>query len=142
MSDDNKITINLVLLGRTQSGKSAAGNTLLGSTDFNSCLSPSSVTTCCTLGRSCPISGFARRRGHEVVVQVQVLDTPGYPHSCLRKEQVQQEIKSALVHHFGEKGLDLVLLVLRADVPLCEEEDENSIHLIQVNYIVASKTVL
>lgn len=134
-SDDSKITINLLLLGRTQSGKSAAGNTLLGSIDFASHLSPCSVTTSCHLGRSCHISGLIRRLGQELAVQVRVLDTPGYPHSNLNELQVQKAVHSALVQHFGEKGLHLAFLVLRADVPLCKEEDEPSIRLVQVNYI-------
>ncbi|XP_066488430.1 GTPase IMAP family member GIMD1 [Tiliqua scincoides] len=129
--DDSKMTINLLLLGRTQSGKSAAGNTLLGSIDFASHLLPCSVTTSCHLGRSCHMSGLGRRRGNELSVQVQVLDTPGYPHSILNGEQVHQAVKTALVQHFGEKGLHLAFLVLRADVPLCKEEDEPSIQLVQ-----------
>ncbi|XP_077156788.1 GTPase IMAP family member GIMD1 [Paroedura picta] len=131
MSNDSKMTINLLLLGRTQSGKSASGNTLLGSIDFASCLSLRSVTTSCSLGRSCNISGLARRSGSQLTVQLQVLDTPGYPHSCLSKEQVSQEVKTALAHHFGEKGLHLALLVLRADVPFCKEEDDHTTQFVQ-----------
>lgn len=133
MSNKNKMAINLLLLGRTQSGKSSAGNILLGSTDFASHLSPCSVTTACCLGRSCHFSGFARRQGSELTLQVSVLDTPGYPHSSLSKEQVEQEVKSALIQHFGEKGLHLALLVLRADVPLCSGEEEPTVELVQVS---------
>ncbi|XP_020652071.3 GTPase IMAP family member GIMD1 [Pogona vitticeps] len=131
MSNNNKMTINLLLLGQTQSGKSSAGNTLLGSMDFASHLSPCSVTAACCLGRSCHISGFARRQGSELTLQVQVLDTPGYPHSSLSKEQVQEEVKRALIQHFGEKGLHLALLVLRADIPLCRGEEEPTVEFVQ-----------
>ncbi|XP_062991777.1 GTPase IMAP family member GIMD1 [Elgaria multicarinata webbii] len=131
MSTDSKMTINLLLLGRTQSGKSAAGNTLLGSMDFNSCLSPCSVTTSCSLGRSCHLSGFARRQGGELAVQLRVLDTPGYPHGSLSKEQVQQEVKTALAQHFGGTGLHLAFWVLRADFPLCKQEEDPMIQLVQ-----------
>ncbi|KAG6933436.1 GIMAP family P-loop NTPase domain containing 1 [Chelydra serpentina] len=131
MSDADEMTINLLLFGRTQSGKSAAGNSLLGSFDFDSHLSPSSVTTCCSLGCSCRISGFTRRNGHELSLRVHVMDTPGYPHSSLSKEEVQQAVRAALVQHFGEEGLHLALLVLRADLPLCEEENHHTIQLVQ-----------
>ncbi|XP_074849575.1 GTPase IMAP family member GIMD1 [Carettochelys insculpta] len=131
MSDMDEMTINLLLVGRTQSGKSAAGNKLLGSFDFDSHLSPSSVTTCCSLGCSCRIPGFTRRNGHELALRVHVLDTPGYPHSSLSKEEVLQAVKEALAQHFGDEGLHLVLLVLRADLPLCEEENDRTIQLVQ-----------
>nr|XP_006119369.1 GTPase IMAP family member GIMD1 [Pelodiscus sinensis] len=131
MSDTDEIIINLLLVGRTQSGKSAAGNNLLGSFDFDSHLSPSSVTTCCNLGRSCRLSGFTRRKGHELALRVCVLDTPGYPHSSLSKEEVRQAVKGALVQHFGDKGLHLILWVLRADLPFYEEENHRTIQLIQ-----------
>ncbi|XP_054680764.1 GTPase IMAP family member GIMD1 isoform X2 [Grus americana] len=87
MAGSNEMTINLVILGGTQTGKSAAGNSLLGSSDFESHLSPSSVTTSCSLGRSCRISRIIRRNGCELALRVRVLDTPSYPHSDLSKEQ-------------------------------------------------------
>ncbi|XP_064004522.1 GTPase IMAP family member GIMD1 [Pogoniulus pusillus] len=131
MADSNKMTINLVVFGRTQTGKSAVGNSLLGSSDFESRCSPSSVTTRCSLGRSCSISGIMRRNGHELALCVQVLDTPAYPHTGLSKEQVRDTVRSALAHHFGKEGLHLALLVLRADLPLCPDESDHTIQFIQ-----------
>lgn len=132
MADSNEMTINLVVLGRTQTGKSAAGNSLLGSLDFESHLSPSSVTTCCSLGRSWRILGITRRNGCELALRIRVLDTPSYPHSSLSKEQVKDTVRSALAQHFREEGLHLALLVLRADLPLCPDENDQTIQFIQV----------
>ncbi|XP_032043422.1 GTPase IMAP family member GIMD1 [Aythya fuligula] len=131
MAGSTEMTINLVVLGRTQTGKSAAGNSLLGSDDFESRLSPSSVTTCCSLGRSCHISGITRRDGCELALRVRVLDTPGFPHSSLSKERVREAVRSALAQHFREEGLHLALLVLRADLPLCPDENEHTVQFIQ-----------
>ncbi|NXE88529.1 GIMD1 GTPase, partial [Menura novaehollandiae] len=131
MADSNERTINLVVLGRTQTGKSAAGNSLLGSSDFESRRSPRSVTAHCSLGRSCRIVGLTRRNGCESALRVRVLDTPSYPHSGLSKEQVRDMVKAALAHHFGKEGLHLALLVLRADLPLCPEEGNDTVQFIQ-----------
>ncbi|NWQ72959.1 GIMD1 GTPase, partial [Columbina picui] len=131
MADSNEMTINLVLLGRPQAGKSAVGNSLLGSSDFESRLSPSSVTTRCSLGCSCCISGIIRRNGCEFFLRIRVLDTPSYPHSSLSREQVRDIVRSALAQHFGEEGVHLALLVLRADLPLCPDENNHAIQFIQ-----------
>ncbi|NXG42754.1 GIMD1 GTPase, partial [Psilopogon haemacephalus] len=131
MAGSNEMTINLVVFGRTQTGKSTVGNSLLGSSDFESRCSPSSVTTRCSLGRSCRISGIIRRNGCEMALRVQVLDTPAYPHTALSEEQVKDTVRSALAHHFGKKGLHLALLVLRADLPLCPDESDHTIQFIQ-----------
>ncbi|NXM98580.1 GIMD1 GTPase, partial [Sylvia borin] len=131
MADSNDMTINLVVLGKTQTGKSAAGNSLLGSSDFESHLCPSSVTSCCSLGRSGRILGLMRRNGYESALRVRVLDTPGYPHSALSKVQVRDMVRAALAQHFGEEGLHLALLVLRADLPLCPDESNDTVQLIQ-----------
>lgn len=132
MADSNEMTINLVVLGKTQTGKSAAGNSLLGSSDFESHLCPSSVTTCCSLRRSGRILGLMRRNGCETALRVRVLDTPSYPHSALSKEQVRDMVRAALAQHFGEEGLHLALLVLRADLPLCPDESNDTVQLVQV----------
>ncbi|XP_074128949.1 GTPase IMAP family member GIMD1 [Sminthopsis crassicaudata] len=131
MSGSAEMIINLALFGGIQSGKSSAGNSLLGSMDFPSCLAPYSVTKDCSLGRSCQIPHFMRRGGKEMILKIQVLDTPGYPHSSLSQELVKQEVKESLARHFGQDGLHLALLVLRADVPLCEEGECSSIQLMQ-----------
>ncbi|CAK7315970.1 GTPase IMAP family member GIMD1 [Vulpes vulpes] len=131
MTDSNKMIINLALFGMTQSGKSSVGNILLGSSDFHSSFSPCSVTKDCCLGRSCHLCGFMRRGGQEITLQIQVLDTPGYPHSKLNQEHVKQEVKHALAHHFGQEGLHLALLVQRADVPFCEQEASSLVQMIQ-----------
>ncbi|NP_001107254.2 GTPase IMAP family member GIMD1 isoform X1 [Rattus norvegicus] len=131
MMDANKMIINLAVLGKTQSGKSSAGNVLLGSADFYSRFAPGSVTKDCSLGRSCHIHGFMRRGGHEISLQIQVLDTPGYPHSKLSTRCVKQEVKKALEHHFGQEGLHLALLVHRADMPFFGQEASDSVQLIQ-----------
>ncbi|NXP71821.1 GIMD1 GTPase, partial [Ramphastos sulfuratus] len=131
MADSNEMTINLAVFGRTQTGKSTAGNSLLGSLDFESHCSPSSVTTRCSLGRSCRISGIIRRNGRELALRVQVLDTPAYPHTGLSKEQVRDTVRLALAHHFGKEGLHLALLVLRADLPLCPDESDHTTQFIQ-----------
>ncbi|NXJ61315.1 GIMD1 GTPase, partial [Rostratula benghalensis] len=131
MTDSSEMTINLVVLGRTQTGKSAAGNSLLGSSDFESRRSPSSVTTRCSLGRSCRISGIIRRNGRELPLRVRVLDTPSYSHSGQSKGEVRDTVRSALAHHFGEEGLHLALLVLRADLPLCPDESHHTTLFLQ-----------
>ncbi|NXH23085.1 GIMD1 GTPase, partial [Bucco capensis] len=131
MADSNEMTINLAVFGRPQSGKSTVGNSLLGSSDFESRCSPSSVTTQCSLGRSCCLAGVVRRNGCELALRVRVLDTPSYPHSALSKEQVRDMVRSALAHHFGKEGLHLALLVLRADLPLCPDESHHTIQFIQ-----------
>ncbi|NXO75124.1 GIMD1 GTPase, partial [Sitta europaea] len=131
MADNSEMTINLVVLGKPQTGKSAAGNSLLGSSDFESRLCPGSVTARCSLGRSGRILGLMRRNGRESALRVRVLDTPGYPHSALSKEQVRDAVRAALAQHFGEEGLHLALLVLRADLPLCPDDSEDTVQFIQ-----------
>ncbi|NWY72698.1 GIMD1 GTPase, partial [Erithacus rubecula] len=131
MADIHEMTINLVVLGKAQAGKSAAGNSLLGSSDFESRLCPSSVTTRCSLGRSGRILGLMRRNGRGLALRVRVLDTPGHPHSALSREQVADTVRAALAQHFGEEGLHLALLVLRADLPLCPGESNDTLQLIQ-----------
>ncbi|XP_006869392.1 PREDICTED: GTPase IMAP family member GIMD1 [Chrysochloris asiatica] len=131
MTDPNKMIINLALFGMTQSGKSSAGNIILGSNDFHSNFSPCSVTKDCCLARSYHLHNFMRRGGQEITLQVRVLDTPGYPHSSLSNKHVKEKVKEALIHHFGKDGLHLALLIQRADMPLCGQEASPHVQMIQ-----------
>ncbi|XP_069599822.1 GTPase IMAP family member GIMD1 [Ranitomeya imitator] len=127
MDDNNEVTINLLLLGKTQYGKSSLGNSLLGSYEFESRIFPQSVTEECRLRRM-RISDFARRMGRELALRLQVLDTPGIPHSSLNQDEVKTRVRKALSEHFPE-GLHMALLVLRADIPHCEEDNQHTVKL-------------
>ncbi|KAM8939106.1 GTPase IMAP family member GIMD1 [Pelodytes ibericus] len=127
MASANEITINLLLLGKTKSGKSSLGNSLLGSHEFESQFFPHSLTQECRLRRIC-IPQFGRRMGKELGLRLQVLDTPGSPHSSLNVEEVKNNVRRALSQHFPE-GLHMALLVLRADIPLCEEDNQHTVKL-------------
>uniref|UniRef100_A0A3P8T4X0 GTPase IMAP family member 8 n=1 Tax=Amphiprion percula TaxID=161767 RepID=A0A3P8T4X0_AMPPE len=71
----------IVLLGRTGTGRSSSGNTILGRSAFCVDVSPCSVTTRCM-----------RQTGTVDGRSISVIDTPGFFHTHLSPQEVMEEV--------------------------------------------------
>lgn len=110
-----KKKINVVLIGKTGSGKSSTGNLIIGDNVFET--ADENLLQSCT-------SSISLNHRNEGNLTFNVMDTPGLfdTRDITNEENLREFTKTAI--DFPE-GVDVFLIVSRLDQPFTEEEQES-----------------